>query len=91
MWHYNIRGEILNIRPQVFLAPVVKLRFKLFMPGVAIFLGAVFGRRHNKNSDEKKDCFVWGLKISPWGFSSKNFYYSASKEHLIALTELLSG
>ena len=30
MWHYNIGGEILNIRPQVFIAPVVKLRFKLF-------------------------------------------------------------
>jgi len=37
MWHYNIGGEILNIRPQVFIAPVVKLRFKLFMPGVTIF------------------------------------------------------
>jgi len=62
MWHYNIGGEILNIRPQVFIAPVVKLRFKLFMPGVTIFFwGQFFGRRHNKNSDEKKDCFVWGL------------------------------
>jgi len=44
-----------------------------------------------KNLDEKTNCFVRGLKISPWIFHSKNFYYSDSKEHLIALAELLLG